>query len=1407
MTTPSPAPSTRPDGPDGPDRSDRPDGPGRLDRWQPRRAGLVNVWRYAEEVFTFHQGRLLLRGANGSGKSMALELLFPFLLDASAHPGRLSSATRSRGGLYERLITGLEGRDRVGFLWAEFGRGGGDRNETFTIGVRLRASSATHKVDYGWFTTTRAVGRELRLFDEHRIPLSRAGLDEALAGSGTLHAGADDYRRTVRATLFPGCDERQYDAVITTLLTLRREKISQDLNPEKLSAVLGASLPPLDEYDIAEVAEGFEKLERRKADLQRLEADLHQVRRLHRRQRAYARAVLAGVANRVRAATSRRDAVTRRERQAAESLAGARAEVAAVEADYDTAGQRAAELRAEVDALKNLEAYRAGGQIELLRGQADRAGRRAGDEEGAALLRRDEAAERKQALEERQHEEQSASAAVGRAVSELAAAADAAGALAVVEEAAGAPVDDAETLLAAWAEGRRRELAEVRDAVGRLERAVAGRDRADRALEEERSALDDATSRRDGAEHALEAAAAAYTAAVTRWAGSCAHLDAGALKAALPSPPDDPAAVSSAVAGVAVTARSTAAVAADRLSADAAAIDEEAAVLTAERAGLDAGEVGEPDVPAWRSPRPADRPGAPFWRLVDVVDGTDAVGVDGVEAALLASGLLDAWVRADGRAELAVDPDVVLAPDDLGVATGGPDAGTCHPGTRRSLADVLVPADLERAPVPAPVVGALLATIGVVDSVDPGHTAGPAIGLDGSFRIGPMLGRGAVQSAAFVGAAAQEQRRARRRAEIDERLAELAGSRAGLERRLGDLRRELAALEAEVAALPGGDAIERAERALVVAEERVADARARVGRAEAARSEAEGAARAAQRDLMQRAAASGLPTEGAGLDELEPRLRAVERLGPAWAHRRRELVGCQRAVRRAQDDVARAAAELARAEHRRSSAAQEHAQLAARLRALEENVGAEYREVVTRIQRAEAGAAELDEARAAHTRRMRELDGQIGRLEADLATVEAERVASEAERDDANAAFVAAVNDGLAADAEVRLAAGAAPAAGAGGPLAAADATATGGELGGGVSAVLDAARAAAAALGDAPSARPDNHLRSHEARLQEALHQARQSLGGGIELVLDQAERGWWVLRAVSDGLRRRVGELAGGLADTLAAARDELRDEEHRLFDETLTGSVRRAVAERIRRSNALVDGINAELAEVRTAAAGVGVRLRWEVDPDQPEAVKAARRLLLKDPADLGEGERDSLYGFFRARLDDARQALDGSAGWEDRLRDALDYRRWHRFALEVAHRDWAGFVPATAHRLARLSTGERSVARHLPRLASSAAHYDGLGTADAPSRCPRLILLDELFAGVDVANRGQLFGLFVTWDLDAVVTSDHEWCAYASLDGIAIHHLHPADPGEPVTTSRFVWDGSERRTAPLVVVGGG
>ena len=39
------------------------------ERWQPLRCGVLNIFKYDEEEFLFEEGRLLLRGNNGAGKS------------------------------------------------------------------------------------------------------------------------------------------------------------------------------------------------------------------------------------------------------------------------------------------------------------------------------------------------------------------------------------------------------------------------------------------------------------------------------------------------------------------------------------------------------------------------------------------------------------------------------------------------------------------------------------------------------------------------------------------------------------------------------------------------------------------------------------------------------------------------------------------------------------------------------------------------------------------------------------------------------------------------------------------------------------------------------------------------------------------------------------------------------------------------------------------------------------------------------------------------------------------------------------------------------------------------------------------------------------------------------------------
>src|SRR5260370_36758699 len=76
-------------------------------RWQPLRSGLLNLYRYDDQEFHFHCGRLLLRGNNGTGKSRVLALQLPFLLDGETSPHRVEPDGDSAKRFEDRKSTRL----------------------------------------------------------------------------------------------------------------------------------------------------------------------------------------------------------------------------------------------------------------------------------------------------------------------------------------------------------------------------------------------------------------------------------------------------------------------------------------------------------------------------------------------------------------------------------------------------------------------------------------------------------------------------------------------------------------------------------------------------------------------------------------------------------------------------------------------------------------------------------------------------------------------------------------------------------------------------------------------------------------------------------------------------------------------------------------------------------------------------------------------------------------------------------------------------------------------------------------------------------------------------------------------------------------------------------------------------
>src|SRR5262245_54076683 len=223
-------------------------------RCQPTRAGVINLWDYRDDEFSFVDGWLVLRGPNGSGKTKALEVLFPFVLDGRIEPRRLNPfASEDRTMKSNLLYRGQEVAHA--YVWMEFS----DGESHVTIGVGLRAHRHVDRVSRWHFVTDGRVGVDVSLLDADDRPLRRQDLLAQL-GPDAVRDAPEEYRQLVDARLF-GLGPARYEQMLDLVLTLRKPQLAKDLNPAELSRTLQRGLRPLDDSLIIEASSAFDDME------------------------------------------------------------------------------------------------------------------------------------------------------------------------------------------------------------------------------------------------------------------------------------------------------------------------------------------------------------------------------------------------------------------------------------------------------------------------------------------------------------------------------------------------------------------------------------------------------------------------------------------------------------------------------------------------------------------------------------------------------------------------------------------------------------------------------------------------------------------------------------------------------------------------------------------------------------------------------------------------------------------------------------------------------------------------------------------------------------------------------------------------------------------------------------------
>ncbi len=764
--------------------------------------------------------------------------------------------------------------------------------------------------------------------------------------------------------------------------------------------------------------------------------------------------------------------------------------------------------------------------------------------------------------------------------------------------------------------------------------------------------------------------------------------------------------------------------------------------LRARQAELEAGGEAAPALPADRARAEELLTGAGIAHLplyAAVRPKGDGASLGQLEAGLQAAGLLSALLVAPEARERALE---LLRAEQLADALLLP--GGAAP---ESLAEVLEPED-----------GAPAGTLDLLRSISlaPRPTGEPFVAPDGAWVAGLLAGGAPAGTLRYLGSSARERERGRQ-------LEELAGQIGELENALDGAREREAQSGAEVGRLSEAWARLQGARPETRERERAAAERDRARAAFALYAEAHDRA-SGDLQVARREAEGALLALGGAFERLgvpQPGRPGFEVARQDWrsageeARRAREV---EAAVTRAEGTLAdlrereaEARAEGERLTGERASLEVTRDALADALRDLRAQLETpDAAEVRARLRRARAALDAAERERNDLARRLAGARERLRILGEQLPALERDLSARQAELEGAAARLSAALS------AHPRL-----------------------GELDLTSDEPVDALERAAAT--SAAASRDVFELHKHRLETPESFAPAFTPNGPRFRL----------------DGQPASPDELLASLAAELSRAQHLMSDEEARVFGDELIEVLTEDLDQRLRDARTWVESVRATLRKLRFH--GERLDLEWHANRSEPGHEHALAGLLDGKTAPIHQPDswRAAVRAEVRALVRRLREVPSPEVSFAQTLERALDYREWYGFrffALVDKDETSARRREITDRAFAQRSGGERSAVLYTFLFAALGARFDSLGP-----EVPRLVGIDEAFAGMDLENIGALYEVMTALDLSWIATSERRIDLSRALPAAATYQLFRASSGkgDGVSSLSFVWNGSAQQ----------
>ena len=272
----------------------------------------------------------------------------------------------------------------------------------------------------------------------------------------------------------------------------------------------------------------------------------------------------------------------------------------------------------------------------------------------------------------------------------------------------------------------------------------------------------------------------------------------------------------------------------------------------------------------------------------------------------------------------------------------------------------------------------------------------------------------------------------------------------------------------------------------------------------------------------------------------------------------------------------------------------------------------------------------------------------------------------------------------------------------------------------------------------------------------------------------------------ATSEG-RKSAAAFARKIAEDVENQGVLLEERERTVLEDSLLTALAQQIHSRVLAAKDLVAAMDADTRS-KPMSSGMAIGISWVRSEKRTEQQAAVSRMLDRDADSLGPDGLADLRALLRTMIHDHR-ASNPRDTYREVLAAVLDYRSWHAFELQLLS------PGSPAQRLTRkkhseMSGGEKSAAIHMPLFAAANALY-----SSSKPTCPRMVALDEAFAGIDDMFKPDLLGLTVKFDLDLFMTGHDLLVSYPTVPLIAHYDMQHDKANHAVSALLVLWDGEQ------------